>query len=147
MTGPRGATGPTGPRGATGPTGPKGVTPTVLYNSTTGTTGTVTLSQSAANFNMLLICYRTNDNYCGSTAVYSPNGKKVALHVGFSVLSSTGSKGTYLKTKAYEISGTKMTSSIDEDPYGYGAVFADGTQAQAISTNYIYVTQVIGFKF
>lgn len=119
----------------------------MLYNSTTGTTGAVTLSQSAANFNMLLICYRTNDNYYGSTAVYSPNGKKVALHVGFSVLSSTGSKGTYLKTKAYNISGTKMTSSIDEDPYGYGAVFADGTQAQAISANYIYVTQVIGFKF
>lgn len=137
-----GATSASAARSALG-VSPKGV---VLYNNSTGTTGDVTLSQSAANFNMLLICYRTNDNYCGSTVVYSPNGKKVALHVGFSVLSSTGSKGTYLKTKAYNISGTKMQSSIDDDPYGYGAVFADGTQAQAISASYIYVTQVIGFN-
>lgn len=52
----------------------------VLYNSASGTAGTVTLSDSAENYTYLEIFYRSSgDNACGSVKVFSPNGKLVHL--------------------------------------------------------------------
>ena len=52
----------------------------VLYNSESGTAGTVTLSDSAENYTYLEIFYRSSgDNACGSVKVFSPNGKLVHL--------------------------------------------------------------------
>ena len=58
--------------------------PTQLYNNATGVDGTVSLSQTAANFNYLRILYKKHGdtNACGSTVVYAPNGKKASLVIG-----------------------------------------------------------------
>lgn len=54
--------------------------PTVLYeNGTSGTSGTVTLSSSAANFNYIKIYIADDANVYSETTVYSPNGKIVNL--------------------------------------------------------------------
>ena len=59
------------------------VRPIVLYNDATGTTGDVTLSQTAANFEHMRIYYRKSNgqNQCSSADVYSPNGKYANLTV------------------------------------------------------------------
>ena len=49
--------------------------PVQLYNNTSGTTGTVTLSQSAANFTRLRVFFTTGNAGYGSTEIWSPNGK------------------------------------------------------------------------
>lgn len=52
----------------------------VLYNSASGTAGTVTLSDSVENYTYIEIFYRSSgDNACGSVKVFNPNGKLVHL--------------------------------------------------------------------
>ena len=53
--------------------------PTQLYNNASGTTGTVTLSSSAANFNHIRIYYGYDTFSRTSVDVYDPNGKQVSL--------------------------------------------------------------------
>ena len=83
---------------------------TALYNSSTGTDGTVTLSSSAANYNHMRIYFKKNGDSgaCSSTDVYSPNGKKVGL-VGANVSGTTGQ----LFGKVVSISGTSITKTVD----------------------------------
>ena len=52
--------------------------PTNLYNNTTGSNTSVTLSQTAANFTYLDIFYK-GAGYYNCTRVYAPNGKNVSL--------------------------------------------------------------------
>lgn len=61
--------------------------PTVLYNNGTGTTGTITLSQSAADFTYIVVYYYANNDtgaaytpeHC-SERIYSPNGRILSLN-------------------------------------------------------------------
>ena len=52
--------------------------PTNLYNNTTGSNSSVTLSQTAANFTYIDIFYK-GAGYYNCTRVYAPNGKDVSL--------------------------------------------------------------------
>ena len=72
-------------RGGTGATSASnarsnlGVTGTVLYNNTSGTNGTVTLSDSVANYDYLVIYFKnSNGNRC-SIKIHSPNGQLAML--------------------------------------------------------------------
>lgn len=58
--------------------------PDVLYYNATGTTGTVTLSGSAADYDhMRIYFYRNTDSKaCGSVDIYEPNGKRASLVLG-----------------------------------------------------------------
>lgn len=57
--------------------------PVVLFNSPSGVSGTVTLSETSANFSYIEIFFRdsTNGNPFSSVKVFSPNGKKVSTSV------------------------------------------------------------------
>lgn len=57
--------------------------PVVLYNNSNGTTGTVTLSETSANFRMLEIFYSKGSIVYQSVKVFSPNGKTVSLIAGY----------------------------------------------------------------
>ena len=117
----------------------------MLYSSSSGTTGTVTLSQSAANFKVVVIGYLTNDGHFGSTCVYSPNGKRVALSVAY--LSATDlTVGLYVKAKLVTVSGTSISVYGGSDGSGYGAMMPDGSCAAARGTSYIKIVSVIGYK-
>ena len=104
---------------------------TALYSNSTGTTGTVTLSDSAANYAYLEIFYRTNDDYYGSVKVYSPNGKKAMLNGAYWASGSGSFKGA-----VKNISGTSITTT------SYGEMSTSGY----IHNNYIYITRVVGYK-
>lgn len=106
------------------------------------TTGNVTLLESAANFDYITIFVRTNDNYYGSTTVWAPNGKNVALSVAFTNNASAGGAGMYVKTRTVSISGT----AIANVNYGYGTTRHDTYCTAAYGNSYIYIYQVVGYK-
>ena len=79
--------------------------PTQLYNNTNGTSGTITLSQTSANFNYIKIFYKSNDHHILMVEVYSPNGKTANLIA----CTPAGSTNNYLKSTYVSISGTSIT--------------------------------------
>ena len=102
--------------------------------SGTATTGTVTLSETAANYSMLLIQYRDNDSNYSSKLIISPNGKKVVLDMVYGV-SGVGN----LKSRTVTISGTSITTVS-------GSTMDAAHNGGAGTTNHIYITQVWGWK-
>ena len=109
------------------------VATTIYAFNTSGTSGTVTLTQTAANFTFVDIFFKGNDGYYDFTRVYSPNGKVVNL----STMESTANGSLNCKWKAMTISGTSITNKY------YGEMDNGGTPA---SVNHIYVCGVIGYK-
>lgn len=109
--------------------------PDVLYNNATGSNGTITLSQSAANFDHLTIYYRDNDNENSSVDVYAPNGKQVTLatnHPGYD------NGNMYIKARSVLISGTSIaTASLNR----YSQVSVEPGLSRS-KVNNIYITRV-----
>ena len=76
----------------------------VLYEDDTGTTGTVTLSETSANFRYLEIFYSKSGIF-QSVKIYSPNGKKVSLIMGY----INSSSEAQLQLAKITINGTQIT--------------------------------------
>lgn len=83
----------------------KWLRPTSLYDNSSGTTGTVTLSETAANFSYIEL-FLTKDSSSGiwNVRVQSPNGKNVQVGTTYNHGSGTQSIG-----KKVTISGTSIT--------------------------------------
>ena len=58
-----------------------GINGEVLYSNSSGTSGTVTLSDSAANYDYLVIYFRNYNDRFSSIKIYSPNEKTTALEL------------------------------------------------------------------
>lgn len=111
-----------------------------LYDNSSGTTGTVTLSESASNFNYLEIFFRNNDNTYSSVKVYSPNNKRVSL---FSVyLNTTSSSGEYFMAKGANV--TISGTSITKNSYCEGNFYNQNQQRDR--NNNTYILKVLGYK-
>lgn len=111
--------------------------PVVLYYNASGTTGTVTLSSSAANFTYLDVIYGSGDGRTsGNTRVYSPNGKTVEISAG--LVGSNGYHAIYFGR--YAVSGTSITPSINQT----WSANLNGTESN--TANLLYVIAVIGYK-
>lgn len=83
------------------------LTETILYSNSAGTTGTVTLSETSANFTYLEIYYGIKDevNIVDSIKISNPNGKKPTLFVG-----KTDTAGFFTHYgNTVNISGTSIT--------------------------------------
>lgn len=124
------------------------VYPTVLYNNATGTRSTVTLSQTAANFNYMRFYFYGNDTgnsqkFYGSTEVYAPNGKYVTLIGG---MSWTGdwAGSSYFKLKTIYVSGTSVTVKAATNVSIHSASANSGAPSPADNTIFIY--RVEGWK-
>lgn len=107
----------------------------VLYNSTNGTAGTVTLSDSAENYTYLEIFYRSSgDNACGSVKVFSPNNKLVHLGTIHYIADYD-----YAKFALVNISGSMITFSQNYQITlkSNGSVYS--------AENAIYITRVVGY--
>lgn len=112
---------------------------TVLYDNSTGSTGTITLSESAANFERLRIYYRNNTSGYQSVDVYSPNNKNVDLTTTQKDVSGS-TDVVYGQTVRKLISGTAITNVI----YGEFHIGA-GNTCGVSSSNYIHITRVEGW--
>ena len=112
--------------------------PTNLYNNSSGATGTITLSQTAANFNYIEIFYRNNDNRYSSTRVYRPTTgtNNIWLSAGFIY---NDIKQVYIKAKEIVINGTSLTVTRGVD-------LAASFDYDSATNATIYIIRVDGYK-
>ena len=107
----------------------------VLYNSASGTAGTVTLSDSAENYTYLEIFYRSSgDNACGSVKVFSPNGKLVHLGTIHYIADYD-----YAKFALVSVSGSMITFSQN-----YQIILKNNGSTYS-AENAIFITRVVGY--
>ena len=117
--------------------------PTNLYNNTSGSTGTITMSQSVANFSYIEIYYKNDDNrFGGPLKVYSPNGRTISI-ISTSMDSDGGAAGTKInfKVKDMTISGTTITKVFIGLYQPNGQVLSGGD-----SVNTIAIYRIDGYK-
>lgn len=107
----------------------------VLYNSASGTAGTVTLSDSAENYTYLEIFYRSSgDNACGSVKVFSPNNKLVHLGTIHYIADYD-----YAKFALVNVSDSMITFSQN-----YQIVLKNNGSTYS-AENAIFITRVVGY--
>lgn len=109
----------------------------ILYDNSSGTTGTITLSESAANFNYLEIFYLRENNDYASTRINSPNNKLTFLQDTY--ITSQGSL-MQIAVKRIKISGTSITSVYD-----YYANL-ETNKVSIGAQNVIKIIKVIGYR-
>lgn len=103
----------------------------VLYDNESGTTGTVTLSETAANFNYMEIYYLDVDNRISSTKISEPNNRDVRISI------IQGSSQIFICTSALKINGINITQDQNNR---YGSF------SQIVSRNNMKIIKVVGFK-
>ena len=116
------------------------ITPVALYNNTSGSNGTIALSDSSANYEYIEIFYRSNDNDYSSVKVYQPNGKNVSL---FAARPNGSTTRVYQKYRVVNINGTSI-STITNGAVQFTAIQSSG--CVVVAETDIYITRVIGFK-
>lgn len=105
--------------------------------------GAISLTESAANFEKLTICFKSNDNVYASMDVANPNKKIVSLTTSF----YNGNAYFYVKNRCYLIDGKtintwkRSTSTI----YQTGEVNAVGSNNASMG-DFITITQVYGTR-
>ena len=109
--------------------------PYSLYDNSSGSNGTIALSDSAANYEFLEIFYKDDINQYTSTKIYQPNGKRITLFM--SVINPSNSQ-TFVQSACKDINGTSITHQKASE------VRIDSHNAN--TNNYIYITKVIGYK-
>lgn len=119
----------------------------VLYTAPSGANGFTqpTLSESAANFDVLEIFFHDNDRNYGSCRIDSPNGKRATLHA---IWADNGVGGNmWIKSRVVSISGTSVKT------YNNGTWNRTGdTQINSSTgtTNYyvanITIDKIVGYR-
>lgn len=105
--------------------------------------GTISLNESAANFEKLTICFKSNDNIYASMDVANPNKKIVSLTTSF----YNGDAYFFVKNRCYLIDGKtintwkRSTSTF----YQTGEVNAAGSNNASMG-DFITITQVYGTR-
>ncbi len=105
--------------------------------------GAISLNESAANFEKLTICFKSNDNVYASMDVANPNKKVVSLTTSF----YNGDAYFYVKNRCYLIDGKtintwkRSTSTV----YQTGEVNAVGSNNASMG-DFITITQVYGTR-
>lgn len=105
--------------------------------------GAISLNESAANFEKLTICFKSNDNIYASMDVANPNKKIVSLTTSF----YNGDAYFYVKNRCYLIDGKtintwkRSTSTI----YQTGEVNVTGSNNASMG-DFITITQVYGTR-
>lgn len=105
--------------------------------------GAISLNESAANFEKLTICFKSNDNVYASMDVANPNKKIVSLTTSL----YDGDPYFYVKNRCYLIDGKtintwkRSTSTV----YQTGEVNAAGSNNASMG-DFITITQVYGTR-
>ena len=113
--------------------------PVTLYDNSSGTNGTITLSQTVANFKYLEIFYVSSYKHYKSSRVYNPNNKNILLE-SFHVF---GNQTVVGQSAIAIISGTTITGASPETDLS-GEWWSYNNSINAI--NQIKIYKVIGYK-
>ena len=104
----------------------------ILYSNNSGSTGTITLSETADNFSMLEIYFFNNDGKRGYTKIYNPNKTDITIDLG------TPNYPTYYgKSKGYTISATSIVLSASVRTMQY--YFSNGSNVTTSNENLSYI--------
>lgn len=105
--------------------------------------GAISLNESAANFEKLTICFKSNDNVYASMDVANPNKKIVSLTTSF----YNGNAYFYVKNRCYLIDGKTINTwkSSTSTVYQTGEVNAVGSNNASMG-DFITITQVYGTR-
>ena len=126
----------------------QGSVPVQLYNSSSGTSGTVNLSESVANYSRVKIFFKkgssstNNISYPnGSIEVWNPNGKYIDTLI---TTSDTNSSNLTLYSSIWLVSGNKITfQSTTSKSVSFTASSYPTVSLQSSSS--IYITRVEGY--
>ena len=108
----------------------------VLYDSDTGTTDTVTLSDSSANYDYIEIFFTDNNSAYTSVKVPNADGKYASLTCYWV---GANSNALYVNSKIVSISGTSITV------YRYIQASFEGSWSKS-AVNNIKIYKVVGYK-
>lgn len=105
--------------------------------------GAISLNESAANFEKLTICFKSNDNVYASMDVANPNKKIVSLTTSL----YNGNANFYVKNRCYLIDGKTINTwkSSTSTVYQTGEVNAAGSNNASMG-DFITITQVYGTR-
>lgn len=105
--------------------------------------GAISLNESAANFEKLTICFKSNDNVYASMDVANPNKKVVSLTTSF----YNGDAYFYVKNRCYLIDGKTINTwkRSQSTFYQTGEVNAVGSNNASMG-DFITITQVYGTR-
>ena len=105
--------------------------------------GAISLNESAANFEKLTICFKSNDNVYASMDVAKPNKKIVSLTTSF----YNGNAYFYVKNRCYLIDGKTINTwkSSTSTIYQTGEVNVAGSNNASMG-DFITITQVYGTR-
>lgn len=105
--------------------------------------GAISLNESAANFEKLTICFKSNDNVYASMDVANPNKKIVSLTTSL----YNGNAYFYVKNRCYLIDGKTINTwkSSTSTVYQTGEVNAAGSNNASMG-DFITITQVYGTR-
>ena len=107
-----------------------------LFESSSGASSGITLSDSIANYNAVEIFYHSSDNVYGNTGkIYSPSGRAISLVAPFNIDTTI-----YNKQARISITGTTATISDQRETAmsGGGVTVNSGT--------YFYINKIVGYK-
>ena len=106
----------------------------VLYNNSSGSTGTITLTDNASNYDFLEIYYaeHNNGNVKQMVKVENPDGKAAQMQV----LSQSGTD-IRVNVQRATISGTTITKQYGQVNYMSGSKY---------TVNEIYIEKVVGYR-
>lgn len=118
----------------------------MLYdNDDTPAKGAITLSDSAANYTRLTICYKNTNGFYSSVDVYEPNGKTVTL-LNFAYGDVDNTDPMILKFRVIDISDNKIDTGKST-----GGTYVTGEQRLSSDRHYvkgdfISITTVLGYR-
>lgn len=118
----------------------------VLYTAPSGANGFTqpTLSESAANFDVLEIYFHDNDGNSGSCRVCTPNGKRASLST---VWADNGAGGNmWIKSRVVSISGTSVKTYNNGTWNRTGDAQINGGAATNYYVANIVIDKIVGYR-
>ena len=104
-----------------------------LYNNSSGNNGTITLSETAANFQYIEIFYGGGGGQHRSVKVYSPNGKVANL-----IWTTHDTANIVFRSANYSISGTAISRTSETKYDKYNNTITSSTETT--------IYKVIGYR-
>lgn len=122
------------------------IIPYTLYDDANGTNGTVTLSDSPANYAYIEVLYNSTQNSItrwDSVKIPNPNGKYFTCIVSWIYNNSSGATQTITQINQFVVSGTNYVISRGECS---GWNVEGGSTWSGMSGSAFYICKVIGYK-
>ena len=112
-----------------------------LYENSSGTQSTITLSDSSANYEYIEIYFRSNMNYYDASKIYNPSGRSISLNTA--EISLEKSRG-YVKVSTINFSGNTVIFTVNK---GQVTLIGNDTPLFSTDTIMMWIYKIVGYKY